>query len=80
MGVTLPQTTINVNARPWAEVWIDGKSIGETPIGNLPITIGPHEVAFRHPELGEKAASIIVKAGTPMRVTADLTRLRVDVR
>jgi hypothetical protein len=80
VGVTLSQTTINFNARPWAEVWIDGKSIGETPIGNFPITIGPHEVTFRHPELGEKAASISVKAGTPVRVTADLTSLRVEVR
>ena len=27
---------INLNAAPWAEVWIDGRRVGETPIGNLP--------------------------------------------
>src|SRR5262249_32185646 len=30
-----PRGTIAVNAVPWAEVWIDGDRIGETPIGNV---------------------------------------------
>jgi hypothetical protein len=72
--VELPQTTIHLNATPWAEVWIDGKSVGETPIGNLPVAIGPHEVLFRHPELGEKVIPAVVKAGAPTRLTADLRR------
>ena len=43
-----------LNALPWAEVWIDGESIGETPIGKVSVPIGWHEIVFRHPELGEK--------------------------
>ena len=74
IAVELPPTTIHLNATPWAEVWIDGKSVGETPIGNLPIAIGPHEVVFRHPELGERVVSTVVKAGVPTRLTADLRR------
>jgi PEGA domain len=74
IAVELPRSTINVNATPWAEVWIDGKSVGETPIGNLSIAIGPHEVVFRHPELGEKVMSAIIKVGVPTRLTADLRR------
>ena len=31
-----PPGTLHINAVPWAEVWIDGERIGETPIGNLP--------------------------------------------
>jgi PEGA domain len=71
IDVVLPQSTIHLNALPWAEVWIDGTSVGETPIGNLPLVIGRHEVMFRHPELGEKTLSTLVKAGVPTRVTAD---------
>ena len=26
----------NLNATPWAEVWIDGRKIGETPLGRVP--------------------------------------------
>ena len=74
IAVELPRATINVNATPWAEVWIDGRSVGETPIGNLSIAIGPHEVVFRHPELGEKVISALVKVGVPTRLAADLRR------
>ena len=70
--VALPQSVMHINAVPWAEVWIDGKSVGETPIGNLSIAIGSHDVVFRHPELGEKTVSALVKPGTATKVTADL--------
>ena len=30
-----PNGTVHINAVPWAEVWMDGQRIGETPIGNL---------------------------------------------
>ena len=60
--VTLPQSIIQITAVPWAEVWVDGKSVGVTPIGDLGITIGPHEVVFRHPELGEKTVAAVVKS------------------
>jgi hypothetical protein len=50
----VPMGVIALNAIPWAEVWIDGERVGETPIGNLPMSIGTHDVLFRHPELGEQ--------------------------
>jgi hypothetical protein len=70
--VALPQSTISLNALPWAEVWIDGVSVGQTPIGNLPIVIGRHEIVFRHPELGEQTVPATIKAGIPTRLVADL--------
>ena len=78
VGVTLPESTIQITAVPWAEVWVDGKSVGVTPIGKMPIMIGPHEVVFRHPGLGEKTVSTVVKAGETTSVTVDLTRQSVE--
>lgn len=72
--VALPKGTVHLNATPWAEVWIDGEKVGETPIGNLPLTIGPHEIVFRHPELGEQAHAATVTAAAPVRLSVDLTR------
>jgi hypothetical protein len=72
INVTLPEGTLHLNARPWAEVLLDGKPIGETPIGNFPVRIGTHQIVFRHPDLGEKSVSTVVKAGAPSRVTVDL--------
>jgi hypothetical protein len=70
--VDLPNGVINVNATPWAEVWIDGKSVGETPIGNLSIPIGPHEVLFKHPQFGEKRQAVSVTLGAPVRLSIQM--------
>ncbi len=67
--IDLPKGTVNLNAAPWAEVWIDGRRVGETPIGNLEVPIGPHEVVFRHPELGEKRHAISVTTAAPLRLS-----------
>jgi hypothetical protein len=72
VGVEMPQGVINLNAAPWAEVWIDGKRVGETPIGNLAVSIGPHEVIFRHPQLGEKRQAVSVTLGAPVRLSVDM--------
>lgn len=72
LPVDLPQGVINLNATPWAEVWIDGKRVGETPIGNFPIAIGPHEVVFRNPQLGEKRQAVSVTLNAPVRLSVDM--------
>jgi hypothetical protein len=68
----LPNGTMNVNAVPWAEVWLNGNRVGETPIGNLSVPIGAHELIFRHPQFGEKRHAISVTAGAPVRVSIDM--------
>jgi hypothetical protein len=70
--VDLPNGIVNLNASPWAEVFIDGQRVGETPIGNLSVPIGPHEVVFRNPQLGEKRHAISVSLATPIRLSVDM--------
>ena len=72
IAVDLPQGVMNLNASPWAEVWIDGQRVGETPIGNLSVPIGPHEIVFKHPQLGEKRQAVSVTLGAPIRVSVDM--------
>jgi hypothetical protein len=72
IAVDLPRGVVNLNASPWAEVWIDGQRVGETPIGNLSVAIGPHEVVFRNPQLGEKRHAISVTLGAPIRLSVDM--------
>ncbi len=74
ISIELPKGTIALNAIPWADVWVDGERVGETPIGNLPIAIGPHEIVFRHPELGEQRHAMTVTAGGPARLSVDLRK------
>jgi hypothetical protein len=72
--IELPQQRLALNAVPWAEVWVDGEKVGETPIGDLKVAVGPHEVIFRHPDLGEQRHAITVTAASPARLSVDLRK------
>jgi hypothetical protein len=72
--IKLPAGSMSVNAVPWANVLLDGVDVGETPIGNLPATIGSHELVFRHPDLGEQRRTVTVTLTAPLRVSADLRK------
>jgi archaellum component FlaG (FlaF/FlaG flagellin family) len=74
IAVEFPKGTIALNAVPWADVWINGEKVGETPIGNLSLTIGSHEVIFRHPELGEQRHVATVTLNGPARLSVDLRK------
>ena len=70
--LTWPMGTLALNAVPWAEAFIDGTSVGETPIGGTRVPVGTHEVVFRHPQLGERRTFVTVVVGQPARVGVDL--------
>lgn len=72
--VALPFGRLSANAIPWADVFIDGKAFGTTPLGDLSLAIGTHEVVFRHPQLGERRQTVTVKAQAPARVGVDLRK------
>jgi hypothetical protein len=74
INLEIPKGTLSVNAVPWAEVWIDGEKAGDTPIGNLSLTIGPHDVVFRHPELGELHQITTVTLKGAGRLSVDLRK------
>lgn len=72
IAIDAPDGVLHANARPWAEVWVDGRRAGDTPLGNLSLPIGEHEVLFRHPRLGEARQRVTVGARTPARVSVEL--------
>lgn len=69
-----PKVRVNINARPWAEVTLDGQELGQTPISNATVTVGTHQLVFRHPQLGERRQSLVVTANGQQRVAVDLTK------
>jgi len=74
LRLEMPMGTVNINAMPWAEVWLDGKDLGETPLGNVQIPIGSRELVFRHPDLGERRATVLVTLKEPARISVDLRK------
>jgi hypothetical protein len=74
MRIDLPKGSVALNAAPWAEVWVDGDRLGDTPIGNVSLPIGGHEVVFRHPELGEQRHTVTVTLNGPARLSVDMRK------
>jgi hypothetical protein len=67
--VRLPEGRISINAAPWAEVLIDGVAAGETPLANLALPIGEHEIIFRHPQFDEQRQTAVVNVDGVTRVS-----------
>jgi len=52
----------------------NGNSVGDTPLANLSLPAGEHQITFRHPQLGEQTQRVMVKSGALTRVSATLAR------
>ncbi|MEO5819879.1 MAG: PEGA domain-containing protein [Vicinamibacteraceae bacterium] len=72
--IPLPEGGLSINATPWADVTVDGRALGETPIANVTLRAGTHEIVFRHPQHGELKQTVVVKAGENGRVTVNMAR------
>jgi hypothetical protein len=73
VSIAPPPGAISVNASPWAQIWIDGRQVGETPLANISVPIGEHEVVFRHPQFGERRQKVLVQAGSMARASVIFT-------
>jgi len=69
LTITPPMGRLSINADPWAQVLIDDKPIGDTPVANVSVSLGEHQVTFRHPQLGERRETVVVRADVPTRVS-----------
>lgn len=69
-----PRGDANFNAMPWAEVWMDGQKLGDTPMANTRVPLGTREFVFKHPQYGERRITAIIRADQPTPITVDFTR------
>lgn len=74
LRLEMPPGTLNINALPWADVAVDGKRLGPTPLGNVSLSIGPHEIVFTHPQLGERRQTVTVTRNGVNRVSVNLNQ------
>jgi hypothetical protein len=66
--------SVDINAVPWAEVTIGDRALGTTPLGNVQVPIGTHNVVFRHPQLGERRVTATVTVTGPNRVSVNMNQ------
>jgi hypothetical protein len=70
----VPTGELNANATPWAEVWMNGNKVGETPIAALRVPLGTHEVVFKNPKFPDRQVTVTVRATAPAIAFVDFTK------
>lgn len=56
--------TLRLNSRPWAQVSVDGRPVGNTPQPNLQLSAGKHKIQLSNPQLGlHKSVTVTIKPG-----------------
>jgi len=72
-AVPVQAIALTVNAYPWAEVIIDGKSRGYTPRAKpFPVAPGRHTLVLKNPHLGQKTVELELEEGREETVSVDL--------
>ena len=69
LNIDVPKGRLSINAIPWADVDINGTAAGQTPLANVLLPIGTHQITFRHPELGTRTQTVVVKVDGSAKVT-----------
>jgi hypothetical protein len=69
LNIDVPKGRLSINALPWADVDINGVAAGQTPLANVSLPIGTHQITFRHPELGTRTQTVVVKVDGSAKVT-----------
>jgi hypothetical protein len=61
---------VNFNADPWAELEVDYRKLGPTPLGNVRLSAGHHRVRATFPD-----GRVVVR-----RIRVDETKTRFQIR
>lgn len=64
---------LDVQVFPWAEVWLDGRKVGITPMQPFELSAGKHRLVLKNPQLNaEQAVVIEVRSGQRLEVKRNL--------
>ena len=62
---------LKINVNPWADVYVDGKKMGSTPLKPLELTVGEHEVQLKNEPLKmERSFKVTIKANEVKEVVS----------
>ncbi len=69
-----PKGELSANAVPWAEVWMNGKKIGDTPFASLEVPLGTHELVFKNPQFPDRHVTVTVTASPAVTASVDFSK------
>jgi serine/threonine-protein kinase len=72
--VLSPPALLSIQAKPWANVEINGKAVGQTPIGRFPVTTPLAVIRLTNPGLPSLERRLKLSAGEEYKVNEDLSK------
>jgi predicted Ser/Thr protein kinase len=57
---------------PWADVAVDERAVGQTPLARIPLGPGAHSVVLSHPDYQPYPRKVTIKPGETFRLVVDL--------
>ncbi|PYQ44554.1 MAG: hypothetical protein DMF77_06960 [Acidobacteria bacterium] len=60
--------------KPWAEVTVDGRALGPTPLDRIPLAPGSHAVIFTHPQYKPFTRKVEIRPGEVFRLRWDFAQ------
>jgi hypothetical protein len=60
--------------RPWANVSVDGRAVGTTPMKPLTLAAGTHVVLLKHNDFAPLTRQVVIEPGRTHRLEIDLSR------
>jgi hypothetical protein len=69
-----PRGRANINAAPWAEVWIDGEKAGDTPLANVAVRLGVREFVFKNPRFPDRKVVATITANATASISVDFNK------
>jgi serine/threonine protein kinase len=73
-GIGIHVGTLKLRIRPWANVSVDGRAVGTTPLRALTLVAGDHAVRLEHPLFDPLVLTTVVRAGLTTELDVDLRR------
>lgn len=63
---------VQVLVTPWAEVTVDGRSLGTTPLKPIALKPGGHSLRFTHPRFPAVDRRVEVRKGETVKIEVDM--------
>ena len=73
LSLVPPPTTISVTATERAEVWVDGKRVGETPLTDVSVSLGTREIIVKTAAGGQRRF-VVTATVKPVQLDVDFSK------
>ncbi len=73
--VVTPRGQLQLLILPWAEVSVDGKTIGTTPMRPVALDAGEHKVVLSHPNYRPLQKTVLIRADETFTLEVDLSQV-----